>query len=261
MKLISWNVNGLRACMTHGFMDFFNTIDADIFSLQEIKMQSDQWNYNFNGYYTYMSYAMKKGYSGTAILTKIKPINVFYGINSKYNDEGRIITLEFNDFYLINSYSPNSKEGLIRLPYRMEFEDELRNYIDSLNKLKSVILCGDLNVAHMEIDIKNPKANRLNAGFSDEERLKFSKLLEIGMIDSFREINPFVVKYSWWSYRFNSRMNNAGWRIDYFLLSKEMKDKIRSAQIFDNITGSDHCPVELEIEMAIKYYKREIQYE
>lgn len=248
MNIISWNVNGLRAVMTKGFESFFLNQDADIFCIQETKMQYDQWEHKFEGYYEYFSDAEKKGYSGTAVFTKIKPIQVSYGIDGKYNDEGRIITLEFSDFYLINSYTPNSKEGLARLPYRMIFEDDLRNYMAKLDKIKPVILCGDLNVAHNEIDIKNPKSNRMNPGFSDEERNKFSELLDFGFIDTFRHLYPTEIKYSWWSYRFNARANNAGWRIDYFVVSKRYMKNVIDAKIYNEIEGSDHCPVSLIID-------------
>ena len=245
MKLISWNVNGLRACHQKGFIDFFKMIDADIFCIQETKLQENQLDLNIEGYNYYISSAIKKGYSGTLIYTKEKPINVIYGIDGKYNDEGRIITLEFNNFYLVNCYVPNSQDGLKRIEYRMIFEDDLRNYLSSLNK--PVIYCGDLNVAHNPIDLKNPKANEQNAGYSIQERTKFSELLNAGFIDTYRYLYPEKIEYSWWSYRFNARANNAGWRIDYFIVSNNIKDKIVDSKIHTNIYGSDHCPVELTI--------------
>ena len=247
MKLISWNVNGIRACLNKGFMDFFKEIDADIFCIQETKMQEGQANISVDGYYNYMSSADKKGYSGTLIYSKTEPINVFYGINEKYNDEGRLITLEFDNFFLVNSYTPNSQEGLKRLDYRMEFEDDLRNYLTKLNQNKPVILCGDLNVAHNPIDLKNPKQNEQNPGYSIEERTKFQTLLDSGFVDSFRYLYPEKILYSWWSYRFFAREKNIGWRIDYFVVSKDFKDNIINADILNNIYGSDHCPVLLEI--------------
>lgn len=245
MKLISWNVNGLRACKTKGFDEYFKREDADIFCIQETKMQEGQADLEVEGYFRYMSSAIKKGYSGTLVYTKIKPISVVYGVNGLYNDEGRVITLEFENFYLVNVYVPNSKEGLLRLDYRMEFEDNFREYLSSLDKKKPVILCGDLNVAHEEIDIKNPKTNLRNAGFTIEERTKFSTLLDSGFIDSFRYLYPEKVLYSWWSYRFHAREKNAGWRIDYFVLSNSLKDKIEDSIIDTEILGSDHCPVKL----------------
>lgn len=247
MKLISWNVNGIRACLQKGFRSFFDSENADIFSIQETKMQEGQADLEIPGYYRYMSSAIKKGYSGTLIYTKIKPINVYYGINEKYNDEGRLITLEFTDFYLVNSYTPNSQEELKRLTYRMEFEDDLRKYLTDLNKIKPVILCGDLNVAHEPIDLKNPKQNEQNPGYSMEERTKMSELLAAGFVDSYRYLYPKKIEYSWWSYRFNARMKNIGWRIDYFIVSKDYKDQIKDAKILMNIVGSDHCPVVLEL--------------
>ncbi|HKL72563.1 MAG TPA: exodeoxyribonuclease III [Candidatus Onthovivens sp.] len=247
MKLISWNVNGLRACITHGFFDFLAIENPDIICLQETKMQKNQNVETFDGYFDYWSEAIKKGYSGTLILTKIEPLNVIYGINDLYNDEGRVITLEFDNFFLVNVYSPNSKDGLLRLSYRMEYEEHLRNYLNDLKRTKGVILCGDLNVAHKEIDIKNPKANLRSAGFTIEERDKLSLLLESGFIDSYRYLYHDKIEYSWWSYRFNARLNNAGWRIDYFIVSESLKDKIKEAKILTSIYGSDHCPVLLEI--------------
>ena len=247
MKLISWNVNGLRACMQKGFLDFFKEINADFFCIQETKMQEGQLDLNIEGYNYYMSSAIKKGYSGTLIYAKEKPINVIYGINEKYNDEGRVITLEYPTFYLINAYVPNAQDGLKRIDYREQFEDDLREYLLSLNK--PIIYCGDLNVAHNPIDLKNPKANEQNAGYSIQERTKFTTLLNSGFIDTFRYLYPEKVTYSWWSYRFNARANNAGWRIDYFLISDSLKYKLIDSKIHTNVFGSDHCPVELDINM------------
>ena len=248
-KLISWNVNGIRACVTKGFLDFFKSVDADIFCLQETKLQAGQINLELDGYYQYWNYAMKKGYSGTAIFTKVKPISIKYGLGIEEHDtEGRIITLEFEKYYFITIYTPNSKQDLARLEYRMAWEDIFRNYLKELEKDKPVILCGDLNVAHKEIDLKNPKSNRKNAGFTDEERGKFSELLNAGFIDTYRYFNPDKQGvYTWWSYRFNARKNNAGWRIDYFLTSKALEEKLESVNIHNEILGSDHCPVELVI--------------
>lgn len=245
MKLISWNVNGLRACMQKGFLDFFKEINADFFCIQETKMQEGQLDLNIEGYHYFMSSAIKKGYSGTLIYAKEKPINIIYGINEKYNDEGRVITLEYPTFYLINAYVPNAQDGLKRIDYREQFEDDLRDYLLSLNK--PIIYCGDLNVAHNPIDLKNPKANEQNAGYSIQERTKFNTLLNSGFIDTFRYLYPEKVSYSWWSYRFNARANNAGWRIDYFLISDSLKDKLIDSKIHINVFGSDHCPVELDI--------------
>ena len=245
MKLISWNVNGLRACSQKGFYDFFDKINADIFCVQETKMQEGQMELSKEGYHYYMNSSEKKGYSGTLIYTKEKPLNVIYGINEKYNDEGRVITLEFNKFYLVNAYVPNAQDGLKRIDYRMIFEDDLRMYLKSLNK--PVIYCGDLNVAHNPIDLKNPKANEQNAGYSIQERTKFNELLQTGLIDTFRYLYPTKVEYSWWSYRFNARANNAGWRIDYFIVSDLLKNNVIDSKIHTDIYGSDHCPVELEI--------------
>lgn len=245
MKLISWNVNGLRACSQKGFYEFFDKINSDIFCVQETKMQEGQMELSKEGYHYYMNSADKKGYSGTLIYTKEKPLNVVYGINEKYNDEGRVITLEFNKFYLVNAYVPNAQDGLKRIDYRMIFEDDLREYLKSLNK--PVIYCGDLNVAHNPIDLKNPKANEQNAGYSIQERTKFNELLQAGFIDTFRYLYPTKVEYSWWSYRFNARANNAGWRIDYFIVSDLLKNNIIDSKIHTDIYGSDHCPVELEI--------------
>lgn len=250
MKFISWNVNGIRACKEKGFDDFFNSVDADFLCVQETKAQPDQVKLDKEGYEFYMNSAIKKGYSGTLIYTKHKPLSVVYGIDGNlYNDEGRIITLEYDSFYLVNVYVPNSQEELKRLDYRMEFEDLFRDYLNRLKAKKSVILCGDLNVAHERIDIKNPDSNQRNAGFTIEERTKFSKLLETGFIDTFRFKYPDVVKYSWWSYRFNARANNAGWRIDYFVVSEDLSDKIVDAKILNDVFGSDHCPVELDINL------------
>jgi exodeoxyribonuclease-3 len=250
MKFISWNVNGLRACMKKGFEEFFTQMDADFFCIQETKMQEKQKTFSFDGYYEYWNDADKLGYSGTLIYTKHKPINVMYGLpDNSYNDEGRIITLEYNDFYLVTTYVPNTKRELLRLDYRMEYEDKVREYYINLSHKKPLILCGDLNVAHNEIDLKNPKTNTRNAGFTIEERTKFSLLLESGFIDTFRHLYPDQVKYSWWSYMFNSRANNAGWRIDYFVVSNQLKDKIKQADILTEIYGSDHCPVLLELKI------------
>ncbi len=249
-KFYSWNVNGLRACVGKGFLDFFNEVDADFFSLQETKLQPEQISLELNGYKQYWHSAQKKGYSGTAVFTKHEPLNVFYGMDNYIDDEGRILTLEFDDFYLINSYVPNSKEALARLEYRMDFEDKMREYISRLSKIKPVVFCGDLNVAHKEIDLKNPKTNRKNPGFSDEEREKFSLLLESGNVDTFRYLYPDLEgAYSWWSYRFSARSKNAGWRIDYFVVSEKLKNNIVSANIHSDILGSDHCPISLEIEI------------
>ncbi len=247
MKFISWNVNGIRACKQKGFDDFFKDANADFFSIQETKCQEGQIDLNVNGYFVYMNSAIKKGYSGTAIFAKYKPLNVFYGIGNegKYNDEGRVITLEYDNFYLVNAYVPNAQEELKRLDFRMQYEDDLKNYLLSLNK--PVIYCGDLNVAHERIDIKNPDSNTKNPGFSIEERTKFSELLSAGFKDTFRTLYPDTVKYSWWSYRFNARANNAGWRIDYFVVSDSIMDKVIDAKIHNEIFGSDHCPVELDI--------------
>ena len=250
MKLISWNVNGIRACLTKGFEDIFKKLDADIFCIQETKCQPEQIKLEFEGYTSYWNSAEKKGYSGTAIFTKQKPLNVTYGIGIEEHDkEGRVITLEFEKFYMVDIYTPNSKRELERLEYRQIWEDEIRKYLLKLNETKPVIMCGDLNVAHKEIDLKNPKTNRKNAGFTDEEREKLTDLLKAGFIDTFRYFKPDVTGiYSWWSYRFNSRKNNAGWRIDYFLVSEDMKDRLVSADIHTEVLGSDHCPVELVIE-------------
>lgn len=249
MKFISWNVNGLRACNDKGFSDIFKNLDADFFCLQETKMQAGQLDLAFDGYESYWNYAEKKGYSGTAIFTKHKPISVTYGINKEEHDkEGRVITLEMEKFYLVTVYTPNSQDGLKRLQYRMEWEEEFRKYLLELDKKKPVVVCGDLNVAHKEIDLKNPKTNRKNAGFTDEEREKFSILLDSGFTDTFRYFYPDKTEiYSWWSYRFQARAKNAGWRIDYFLASSRINDLLESATIHTEIFGSDHCPVEVQI--------------
>lgn len=249
MKLVSWNVNGLRACEGKGFSDIFRQLDADFFCLQETKMQEGQLDLTFDGYESYWNYAEKKGYSGTAIFTKHTPVNVTYGIGiDEHDHEGRVITLEMPDFYLITVYTPNSQDGLRRLEYRMKWEDEFREYLMRLDAAKPVIVCGDMNVAHNEIDLKNPKTNRKNAGFTDEEREKFTKLLNSGFTDTFRYFYPDKEgAYSWWSYRFKAREKNAGWRIDYFVVSNRLTDKIKSAGIHTEIYGSDHCPVELEL--------------
>ena len=249
MRLVSWNVNGIRACLNKGFMDFFIDINADVFCVQETKMQEGQANLDIDGYFRYMSSAEKKGYSGTLIYCKTEPKNVFYGINGKYSDEGRLITLEFDNFYLVNSYTPNSQEGLKRLDYRMGYEDDLREYLITLKQKKPVILCGDLNVAHNPIDLKNPKQNEQNPGYSIEERTKFQSLLDSGFTDSFRFLNPNKIMYSWWSYRFFAREKNIGWRIDYFITSNDIKEKITNTDILNDIYGSDHCPVLLEISL------------
>ena len=249
MRFVSWNVNGLRACIKKGFLDYFNDIDADFFCLQVIKMSEGQLDLELEGYETYYNYAQRKGYSGTAIFTKHKPLSVKYGMGiEEHDNEGRLITLEYNDFFLVTCYTPNSKQELLRLDYRMVWEDAFRNYLLELNKTKSVIVCGDLNVAHKEIDLKNPKTNRKNAGFTDQEREKMSILLDSGFTDTFRFFYPDKEnEYSWWSYFGKSREKNTGWRIDYFLTSKDMDDRLVDAQIHQSILGSDHCPVYLEI--------------
>ncbi len=249
MKLISWNVNGIRACINKGFKDFFRKIDADIFCIQETKCQDGQVELEFDGYFSFWNSAEKKGYSGTAIFTKKEPIKVAYGIGIPEHDkEGRVITLEFDEFYIVNIYTPNSKRELERLAYRQIWEDEIRKYLLNLNKTKPVIMCGDLNVAHEEIDLKNPKTNRGNAGFTDEEREKMTELLNAGFIDTFRYIHPDKTDcYSWWSYMGHAREKNIGWRIDYFIVSKDVEDKIKDSKIHSDIMGSDHCPVELQI--------------
>lgn len=247
MKIISWNVNGIRACMTKGFLEYFNEVDADVFCLQETKLQEGQINLELPGYYQYWNYAQKKGYSGTAIFTKKEPINVMYGIGIEEHDtEGRVVTLEFEEFFMVTVYTPNSQQELKRLEYRMMWEDAFRDYIKQLDEKKPVIFCGDLNVAHQEIDLKNPKNNTKNAGFTKEERDKLTRLLEDGYIDTFRFVYPDREGiYSWWSYRFKARENNAGWRIDYICISKRLEEDIVSADIHTQILGSDHCPVEL----------------
>ena len=249
MKLISWNVNGLRACVKKGFEDFFNEADADIFCLQETKLQEGQIDFAPEGYHCYWNYAEKKGYSGTAVFTKKEPIQVSYGIGIEEHDhEGRVITLEFDGFYFVTVYTPNSQNELARLDYRMKWEDDFRASLLSLHEKKPVIMTGDLNVAHQEIDLKNPKTNRKNAGFTDEERARFSELLKEGFVDTFRYFYPEETGvYSWWSYRFHAREKNAGWRIDYFLVSEALKTELKDAKIHTEIFGSDHCPVELEI--------------
>lgn len=251
MKLISWNVNGLRACVQKGFMDFFEEIDADIFCIQESKLQEGQIDLSLPGYHQYWNYAEKKGYSGTAIFTKKEPVSVSYGIGIPEHDtEGRVITLEYEDFYMITCYTPNSQNELARLSYRMKWEEDFLSYIKKLDAIKPVIFCGDLNVAHEEIDIKNPKTNRRNAGFTDEEREKLTILLNNGFTDTFRHFYPDAEGiYSWWSYRFKAREKNAGWRIDYFITSSRLDDKLIDAKIHTGIFGSDHCPVELTIEL------------
>ncbi len=249
MKLISWNVNGLRACVQKGFLDFFKEADADIFCLQETKLQENQISLDLPGYFQYWNYAQKKGYSGTAIFSKIEPIHVFYGIGiDEMDDEGRVITLEFEEFYLITCYTPNSQRELARLPYRLQWEEAFAQYLSKLDSQKPVVLCGDLNVAHKEIDLKNPSSNRQSAGFTDEERTAFGKLLDRGFTDTFRYLYPDLAgAYSWWSYMFQARKNNAGWRIDYFIVSNRLQDRICEASIHSQVFGSDHCPVSVEI--------------
>ncbi|MBQ9070626.1 MAG: exodeoxyribonuclease III [Clostridia bacterium] len=249
MKLVSWNVNGFRAVLTKGFEEIFNSLDADIFALQETKMQEGQANFAPDGYNVYMSYAEKKGYSGTAVFAKQKPLSVSYGIDGKHTDEGRVITLEYDNFYFVTAYVPNAQDELRRIAYRMEFEDDMREYLIRLGKTKSVIYTGDLNVAKEEIDIKNPKANAGKAGFSDEERGKMRELLASGFSDTFRTLYPDTVKYSWWSYRFHARENNAGWRLDYFIVSNSLMPRVVDSKIHNDIMGSDHCPVELDIDI------------
>lgn len=246
MKLISWNVNGLRAVMGKTFMEDFQALDADIFCLQETKLQAGQIELDLPGYRQYWNYAEKKGYSGVAVFSRIEPLSVSYGIgNEPFDHEGRVITLELDDCYVVACYTPNSQEELKRLSFRMEWEDAFRAYLISLAEKKPVIMCGDLNVAHKEIDLKNPKTNHMNAGFTDEERGKMTELLASGFVDSWRYLHPDEVKYSWWSYRFHAREKNSGWRIDYFIVSEALKDRIQSAEIHNEIFGSDHCPVEL----------------
>lgn len=249
MKLISWNVNGLRACVGKGFLDFFNAIDADVVCLQETKLQPGQITLELPGYEQYWNSAVKKGYSGTAMFTRVPPLSVSYGIGSAaHDDEGRAITAEFEDFYLVTCYTPNAQRGLARLDFRMEWEDELRAYLKGLEGKKPVILCGDLNVAHQEIDLKNPGPNRGNAGFSDEERAKMTQLLDSGFVDTWRHFYPDVTgAYTWWSYLYHARENNAGWRIDYFIVSEVLKDRLTDSRILSDVMGSDHCPVELTL--------------
>lgn len=248
MKFISWNVNGLRACVKKNFETSFRHLDADFFCLQETKMQAGQLDLQFEGYQSYWNYADKKGYSGTAIYTKHAPVNVTYGLGiDEHDHEGRVITMEMEHFFLITIYVPNSQDELRRLDYRMQWEDDFRAYVKQLDAIKPVIICGDLNVAHEEIDLKNPKTNRRNAGFTDEEREKMTVLLDNGFVDTFRLLYPEQVTYSWWSYRFRAREKNAGWRIDYFLISERLKERLVDAKIHTEILGSDHCPVELEL--------------
>lgn len=248
MKLISWNVNGLRACVGKDFEQQFKALNADFFCLQETKMQAGQLDISFPGYASYWNYADKKGYSGTAIFTKHKPLDVTYGIGMDEHDhEGRVITLEMDDFHLVTVYTPNSQDGLRRLDYRMKWEKDFQDYLHRLDRKKPVVVCGDMNVAHEEIDIKNPKTNRRNAGFTDEEREKMTQLLDSGFIDTFRTLYPEQVTYSWWSYRFRARERNTGWRIDYFLISERLRDRLEDAKIHTEIMGSDHCPVEVDL--------------
>ena len=250
MRFVTWNVNGFRAVLKKGFEDFFKSIDADIFCIQETKMQPDQADFAPEGYHSYFNSAEKKGYSGTAIFTKKEPIAVTFGINGEHTDEGRVITLEYDNLFMVNCYVPNAQDGLARIDYRMKFEDDLRAYFAELDSRKPVVYCGDLNVAHQEIDLKNPKPNRGKAGFSDEERGKLTELLEAGFTDAFRYLYPDITGvYSWWSYRFNARANNAGWRIDYFLVSDRLKDRIKDIKILTDIMGSDHCPVMMDLDI------------
>ena len=249
MKFISWNVNGLRACAGKGFADVFAALDADFFCLQETKMQEGQLDMQFPGYQSYWNYADKKGYSGTAIYTRHTPLNVTRGIGiDEHDHEGRVVTMEMQEFFLVCCYTPNSQDGLRRLDYRMKWEDDFRNYLMRLDAVKPVVLCGDLNVAHEEIDLKNPKTNRKNAGFTDEERQQMTTLLSSGFIDTFRTLYPEQVTYSWWSYRFQARQKNAGWRIDYFIISERLRNRLHDAKIHTDILGSDHCPVELDLD-------------
>ena len=250
MKLISWNVNGLRACVGKGFLDYFRQADADVFCLQETKLQAGQIDLPAEGYHSYWNYAEKKGYSGTAVFSKREPLAVTYGLGIEEHDhEGRVITLEYPEFWLVTVYTPNSQDGLARLDYRMRWEEDFLAYMKELEKNKPVAVCGDLNVAHCEIDLKNPKTNRKNAGFTDQEREKFSVLLENGFIDTYRFLYPEKIEYSWWSYRFRAREKNAGWRIDYFLISEGLKDRLLDAKIHTEVMGSDHCPVELDLDI------------
>lgn len=251
MKFVSWNVNGIRAALKKGFMDFFNDIDADIFCLQEIKLSEGQLDLELEGYYQYWNYAEKKGYSGTAVFTKEEPLHVSYGIDiDEHDHEGRVITCEYEDFFLVTCYTPNSQRGLTRLDYRMTWEDDFRDYLNMLKNVKPVVLCGDLNVAHKEIDLKNPSSNKKNAGFTEEERTQFQNLLDAGYTDTFRHLYPDAEdRYSWWSYITKARDRNAGWRIDYFVLSDDLNDAVVEADIRDDIFGSDHCPVYLELDI------------
>ena len=249
MRFVSWNVNGFRACLNKGFAQVFAEADADAFCLQETKMQPGQADFAPEGWHSWFHSAQKKGYSGTAVFSKREPLDVFTGLDGEHLDEGRVLTLEYPELYLVTCYTPNAQDGLARIDYRMEFEDCFRAYLGRLKKVKPTVVCGDLNVAHEEIDLKNPKSNRGNAGFSDQERGKFSELLASGFVDSFRRLHPDEIKYSWWSYRFKARQNNAGWRIDYFLVSDNAADKIRRAEIWNQYQGSDHCPVMLEIDL------------
>jgi len=249
MKLVSWNVNGLRACVKKGFLDYFHEMDADIFCVQETKLQEGQIELDLEGYHQYWNYALKKGYSGTAVFSKVKPLSVSYGVGDENEEsEGRILTLEFEDFYLINVYTPNSQRDLARLNFRLDWEDRMHDYLTQLNESKPIVLCGDLNVAHTESDLKNAKSNRGNSGFTDEERGKMTNLLKSGFIDSFRYFYPDMTdQYTWWSYMRNVREKNIGWRIDYFIVSEKFKDRLKDSQIHSHIMGSDHCPVVLEI--------------
>ena len=249
MRFVSWNVNGFRACLNKGFANVFRASDADAFCLQETKMQPGQADFAPEGWRSYFHSAEKKGYSGTAVFCKQEPLQVVTGLDGKHLDEGRVLTLEYPNYYLVTCYTPNAQDGLARIDYRMEFEDDFRAYLGRLKDEKPTVVCGDLNVAHEEIDLKNPKSNRGNAGFSDQERGKFGELLASGFVDSFRWLHPEEVKYSWWSYRFKARQNNAGWRIDYFLVSDDAAERIRSAEIWNQYEGSDHCPVMLEIDL------------
>ena len=249
MRFVSWNVNGFRACLNKGFAQVFAEADADAFCLQETKMQPGQADFAPDGWHSYFHSAVKKGYSGTAVFSKREPLDVVTGLDGEHLDEGRVITVEYPELYLVTCYTPNAQDGLARIDYRMEFEDCFRAYLGRLKEKKPTVVCGDLNVAHNEIDLKNPKSNRGNAGFSDQERGKFGELLDSGFVDSFRYLHPEEVKYSWWSYRFQARQNNAGWRIDYFLVSADAADRIRKAEIWNQYEGSDHCPVMLEIDL------------
>ncbi len=250
MKFITWNVNGLRAATNKGFLDYFKETNADIFAIQETKMQEEQKEFDLENYHEFWNCADKKGYSGTLVYTRFEPLNVIYGIDGDgYNDEGRIITLEYENFFFVTAYVPNSQPELARMDYRMKFEDDFRGYLKRLDMKKPVILCGDLNVAHKEIDLKNPKTNMMNPGFTIQERTKFQELLDSGFVDTFRMLNPDTVKYTWWSYRANARNNNVGWRIDYFVVSDRIKNNIRNVELRNDILGSDHCPVEIDIEL------------